>query len=85
MKRPLLRGALLLGAYLLVEWLFAYVSLADGLVTPRTVPSLAFLGLGAIFLALRLVVRVIVPASLSFSLIRSLADATRRPLARKNA
>ena len=78
MKRALMRGGALLGAYLLVEWLFAYVSLTEGLVTPRAVPNVGVVGLGALFLALRFVVRGVVPASLVFSLVRALAGATRR-------
>ena len=79
MKRTLIRGAMVLGAYLLVEWLFAYLSLTEGLVTPRAVPNVGVVGLGALFLALRFVVRVVLPASLVFSLVRALAGATGRP------
>jgi hypothetical protein len=62
-KGWMLRLVLPLGLYLLVEWLFAYVTLTDGLVTPHGTPHPGVIALGVLYLGLRLGMRLLFPAA----------------------
>jgi hypothetical protein len=61
-KRALVRLAVLVGAYGLLEWLFAFMTQVEGLVSPKGAPHLGVIALGGAFLALRLLVRGAAPS-----------------------
>ena len=46
-----------LAAYALLEWIFAYVTTAEGLVTPRGAPNVGVVAIGCLYLAVRVLVR----------------------------
>jgi hypothetical protein len=73
------RVALPLFAYLLLEWLFAYVTVAEGLVTPRGRPNLDVVAIGAAYLALRITVRLAAPSIVVFTLVTAWLRARRAP------
>jgi hypothetical protein len=53
--------AILLGAYLVLEWLFAFASQAEGLVSPAGNPNLGLIAIGIAYLGLRFAVRLLLP------------------------
>jgi hypothetical protein len=68
-------------AYALLEWVFAYVTVAEGLVTPRGTPNLGVVAIGCAYVGLRLVVRLMLPGVVAFTI----AEAAGRRLARARA
>ena len=77
-RTVLFRMALPFGVYVMVEWLFAYVTFADGLVTPHGAPHLGVAALGALYLGLRIVLRLVGPGWLVFVLAREVTPHLRR-------
>ena len=73
------RVAIPIVVYALVEWLFAYVTVAEGLVTPRGSPNLDVVAIGCAYLAIRIVVRVVLPGVIAFAI----ADAAARRILRR--
>jgi hypothetical protein len=67
MKHTLRRYALPVGVYLLLEWLFAYVTQTEGLLTPGGRPNLDVLAIGAAYLGTRLVVLGCLPVFAVFA------------------
>jgi len=66
---PLVRRVLApLAAYALLEWLFAYVTTVEGLVTPRASLNVEVVAIGCAYLALRMIVRVLLPGIAAFAL-----------------
>jgi hypothetical protein len=62
-----------LGAYLLVDLIFAYVTARAGLVTPGA-PDLLIVALGGAYLLLRLFVRAAVPGIVAFAIAREVGE-----------
>jgi hypothetical protein len=65
-------------AYALLEWVFAYVTVAEGLVTPHGAPNVGVIAIGCAYITLRVVVRVVLPGVVAFAI----AEAAGRLLAR---
>jgi hypothetical protein len=76
------RVAIPLAIYALLEWLFAYVTATEGLVTPRAALDPTLLAIGGAYLAVRIAVRVLLPGVAAFALARAAAE---RALARRRA
>jgi hypothetical protein len=68
MKRALLRIAVPMGVYLLLEWLFSYATQTEGLFSPRGMPNVEVVAVGAAYLAARLFVHLAVPMMISLTL-----------------
>jgi hypothetical protein len=68
MKRVVLRIAVPMGVYLVLEWLFAYASQTEGLFSPKGLPNIDVVGLGAAYMAVRLFVHATVPVLLGLAL-----------------
>jgi hypothetical protein len=69
LPRPVWIAATILGAYLTVELLFAHEASVKGLLSPSGTPHVGVLAIGAVFLALRVVVRFVVPAMFVYLLV----------------
>ena len=78
MKRTLSSTALFASAYLALEWLFTRMTLAEGLVTPRGTPNVGVIAIGASYLTLRLIVRLVLPGAVAFAVVGGILSA-RRP------
>ena len=81
MKRTLKRLAVAAGIYLLLEWLFAYVTWAEGLFSPRGAPNTGALVLGVIYLGTRIVVRWVGPWVIGVAIARGSLPRARRRVA----
>jgi hypothetical protein len=77
--------ALVLGTYLLLEWLFAFMSQAEGLVNPAGRPNLEVVALGIAYLGVRLVVRGILPSAVALLIAGVVERRWRARRARKAA
>jgi hypothetical protein len=76
--RSILRRVVLpLAAYALLEWLFAYVTVAEGLVTPHGKPNLDVVAIGCAYLGVRIIVRVLVPGLAAFTIADAIAQRLR--------
>jgi len=62
-----------LGAYLLLDVIFAYATARAGLVTPGA-PDLRIVAVGAAYLLLRLFVRAAVPGIVAFAIAREVGE-----------
>jgi hypothetical protein len=66
MKRAIGWVVALGAAYAVVGWLFARMTMTEGLVTPQGTPNLGVIATGVAYLGLRLFVRLVVPGAVAF-------------------
>jgi hypothetical protein len=64
--------AVLAGSYLVADAAFAYVTRTEGLLTPGGSPNLDVLALGAVYLGVRIVARLVGPGAIAWGLVSSL-------------
>ena len=68
------RVAIPLAVYLLLEWVFARVTLSDGLLTPGGLPNLGVVAIGAAYLALRIFVHLGLPVVAVLAVVRAVRE-----------
>ena len=68
MKRTLGCVVVLGGAYAVVGWIFARMTMTEGLVAPRGTPNLDVIATGVAYLGLRVFVRLVLPGAVAFAI-----------------
>jgi hypothetical protein len=65
--------------YLASEYIFAAATRSVGLLSPGGVPNYSVIVLGAVYVALRVTVRLVVPGAIVFLVVQSLASHLASP------